>query len=173
MSEALVVDASAALAYLLVEPEGPVVREALLDHLRDGGRILVPELFWLEVVNSLVRRHTPLREVVAMLRDLDELPVETATGDRTLLMLAATLMDKHGLTAYDAAYLALADTMDADLLTLDRRLGGAAGRRSPLTHAGGTHETLEPYGSSAAEIVAAHGSYLAELRRQADAGVLV
>lgn len=172
MTEAMVIDASAAIAYLLVEPDAPAVRNAMFGHLKRGGHLLVPELFWHEVVNSLVRRGTSWREVVAMLRDLDELPVETATGDRTLLMLGVTLMERHGLSGYDAAYLALANAMNADLLTLDRKLGGAAGPRSPLTRTRGTHETLEPYGTSAAEIVTAHGAYLAELRREAEAGIL-
>jgi predicted nucleic acid-binding protein len=36
------------------------------------------------------------------------------------------------LTAYDAAYLALAEALDAVLLTRDRRLASAAGTRTKV-----------------------------------------
>lgn len=55
MPDGLVLDTSAALAILLGEPAAPAVRERLLA-ARDG-RILVLNLFWLEVVNVLERRH--------------------------------------------------------------------------------------------------------------------
>ncbi len=55
MAEGLVLDTSAALAIVLAESEAPVVREQLLAAV--DGPILVLELFWLEVVNVLARRH--------------------------------------------------------------------------------------------------------------------
>ena len=37
---------------------------------------------------------------------------------------------RNNLTAYDAVYIALAEALDAPLLTRDRRLAGAAGHRA-------------------------------------------
>ena len=37
---------------------------------------------------------------------------------------------RHNLTAYDAAYVALAEALDATLLTRDRRLATASGHRA-------------------------------------------
>jgi predicted nucleic acid-binding protein len=37
---------------------------------------------------------------------------------------------RDNLTAYDAAYVALAEALGATLLTRDRRLGNAAGHRA-------------------------------------------
>ena len=80
-------------------------------------------------------------------------------------------MARHGLSAYDAAYLALADIEDAVLLTLDTRLAVAAGERGVIPNGSRTNEAREPYGSpSAPPAWAAHGRYLAELRRLAAAG---
>jgi hypothetical protein len=76
-------------------------------------------------------------------------------------------MVRHGLTSYDAAYLALAEIEDGALLTLDARLAAAAGPRAALgpSRAG---EALEPYGSrTGVPDWAAHGRYLADLRREA------
>jgi hypothetical protein len=74
-------------------------------------------------------------------------------------------MARHGLTAYDAANLALAEVTDAHLLTLDARLAAVAGDRSAVRPRPRAHEDVEPYGSPVAgPDWAAHGRYLAELR---------
>jgi predicted nucleic acid-binding protein len=39
---------------------------------------------------------------------------------------------RHNLTAYDAAYVALAEALDAVLLTADRRLAGVPGLPAPV-----------------------------------------
>lgn len=173
MPELLVLDASAALAFLRSEPRRGEVVEHLGRHAADAGGVIVPELFWLEVTNVLVRRHAlALDGVLASLRDLDELGIRTVAGDRGTTVLGLDLMLAHGLSMYDAAYLALAVAEDAALLTTDVRLGRAAGDRSLIMFPGAMHEALAPYGSTPFETVAAHGAYLAELRRQVEAGVL-
>jgi predicted nucleic acid-binding protein len=40
---------------------------------------------------------------------------------------------RDNLTAYDAAYVVLAEALDAPLVTADRRLAAAAGPRCPIT----------------------------------------
>lgn len=174
MSDRLVLDASAALGWLRAEPRGPEVLDIVVRHTREGGRLLVPELFWLEIVNAQVLRHDVGADVVlANLRDLDSLELETAAGSRAMTVLALDLVVEHRLSAYDAAYLALALAEDALLLTLDERLGRAAGERSVLPFGRSIREARAPYRpSSAMETWAAHGAYLAELRRDAEAGIL-
>ena len=39
---------------------------------------------------------------------------------------------RNNLTAYDAAYVALAEALDAPLVTCDRRLAGASGHRARI-----------------------------------------
>jgi predicted nucleic acid-binding protein len=128
---------------------------------------VVPDHFWLEVTNVLMTRYGwDPRTVVEALQALDELGVETAPIDRPLVLLGIDLMAAHGLTAYDAAYLALAISDDAELVTLDAELGLASGDRARL-RARRTNEARARYGSGAAEVRwAADGRYLAELRRK-------
>jgi len=168
MPERLVVDASAGLAILLDEPAAPEVMR-LLAAAGQAGAILMPDHFWLEVTNVLVRRHNfKMDEVVAAIRELDELGLVTVALDRPTTLLGLDLMVRHGLSAYDAAYLALAQVADARLLTLDSRLASAAGERSALGHRPRTHEQLEPYEAPLpGPAWATHGRYLAELRRLA------
>jgi hypothetical protein len=42
------------------------------------------------------------------------------------------VIDASAFTAYDAAYVALAETLDAPLLTRDQRIAGAAGHHAQV-----------------------------------------
>lgn len=174
MTDPLALDASASLAFILGEPLGPTVREHLI-HQRDEARpIVVPEVFWLEVSNVLVHRHHwTVDAVLTAIRDLDEFEVQTLASSRALVLLGLDLSVAHGLSAYDAAYLALAQAEDARLLTTDRRLARVARERSVIRFPGAVHEELSPYGTDLpVGALAVHGQYLAELRREAEAGIL-
>jgi predicted nucleic acid-binding protein len=164
---ALVVDASVAVAILIDEPAGD--RAALILRERDaaGGQILVPAFFWLEIVNVLIRRYRqPPGLVLQSIVDLQTLGLESVTLDRPHLLLTIDAMERGGLSAYDAAYLALAESASAELLTFDRRLAAAAGNRALLI--GGSHaveEAPEPYGPSWAAWPGA-AAYLKSLRER-------
>lgn len=167
--DGLVLDSSAALSLLLDEPGTSTVRGPLL--AAAGGSMLVLDLFWLEVVNVLVRRHGwDPDAVVEAIRELDELGVETIAVDRPLLLTSLDLASSHDLTAYDAAHLALAEIADVPLLTLDTSLARAAGARSAIHPGPGTREERAPYGDAKARPDwTRHGRHLAELRRAAGA----
>ena len=80
-------------------------------------------------------------------------------------------MAAFSLSAYDAAYLALAEAMDADLFTFDARLAAAAGPRALPRGPRRRAEEPSPYGPAAPGTVwATYGQYLAELRREVLAG---
>ena len=170
MPDGLVLDTSAALAILLGEPETPAMRERLL--AAADGPILVLDLFWLEVVNVLARRHGwEADAVVEAIRDLDELGLETVTADRPMVLAALDLAVTHGLSAYDAAHLALAEAADVPLLTLDARLSRAAGARAAIRPRPAAREEPAPYGTGQnPPDWARHGRFLAELRRAAATG---
>ncbi len=127
----LVVDASIAVAIVREEP-GWSDAAAVISHRTDeGGRIVVPSHFWLEATNTLIVRHRLLgADVLRAIHDLDDLVFETIEMDRALLILAMDASERYGLTTYDAAYLALAVSLDGSLLTLDRALRAAAGARA-------------------------------------------
>jgi predicted nucleic acid-binding protein len=164
----IVVDASAAIALIRREPAGPAIAEVLHASARDGVRLLVPEAFWLEVANVLIRRHgLPFGEVVNAILQVDDLGMESIGVDRPLLLVTIDLQARFGLSAYDAAYLALAETADARLLTLDRQLSRAAGTRAiplPGMGTGRLSEEPAPYGEPIDW--ARFGPYLARLRAE-------
>jgi predicted nucleic acid-binding protein len=171
MPERLVMDASVALAILLDEPTAADAARLLAASAEGDGAVIVPDHFWLELGNVLVRRYGwDADAVVAAFRELDELGVVTMALDRPLVLLCLDLLARHGLTAYDTAYLALAEVEDAGLLSLDTRLVIAAGERAVIPGGSRTREARTPYGlPSKPPAWAAHGRYLAELRRIAGA----
>lgn len=165
----IVVDASAAIALIRREPAWPALAEVLRISARDAVRLLAPEAFWLEIVNVLVRRHRlPPSEVVEALREMDDLGIASVPIDRPLLLVTIDLQARFGLPAYDAVYLAVAESEDARLLTLDRHLSRAAGRRV-VRLAGIDDRRLSEEPAAYGEPVdwARFGSYLARLRAEA------
>lgn len=166
----LVIDASAAIALVLREPASRELDRTIRSSIERLDRLMVPEAFWLEIVNVLIRRHRLAHDdVVAALRELDEFGLESVRSDRALLLVAIDRAGRTGLSAYDAMYLALAEVEDARLLTLDRRLAAAAGPRALRLAAlgpGRLAESPEPYGSEPVDWVR-FGPYLAKLRAEA------
>lgn len=163
----LVVDASVAVAITLQEPGYERAVAMLRERGTRGSRLLVPASFWLEVVNVLIARYRQRPDVVLeAIVDLDELGMQTVALDRPHLLLTIDAMARGGLSAYDAAYLALAESADAQLLTADRKLAAAAGDRALSTDGGrAVSESRESYeGSWAAWPGAA--AYLRKLRAQ-------
>ena len=118
-----VIDASALVELLLGTPRGLQVAEELED---EEESIHMPHLADIEVAQAL-------RRLVAA-----EAISEQTAGD-AIADLAGLAIDRHAhdplleriwqlrrnVSAYDAAYVALAEVLDAPLLTCDRRLAKA------------------------------------------------
>ena len=122
----LVVDASVLAVALLDDgADGDAVRRRL-----HGETLAAPALIDLEVVSvwrGLARGgHVDARRVGLALDDLRYLPIERV--EHTPL-LARCWDLRDNLTVYDAVYVALAEVLEASLLTGDRRLARAAGPR--------------------------------------------
>lgn len=142
----LVIDASAALAVVLNEDQSDAVQRVIMARVAQGARIVVPELFWIEISNALVRRHRqPFDVVLEAIAALDGLGLITVQTDRAGVLAATAAMLEHELSGYDATYLALAESADAEFLTLDRRLAEAAGERAVPLDRGEVREAHAPY----------------------------
>lgn len=120
----LVVDASV-LAPALADdgPDGDRARRRL-----SGEELAAPELIDLEVISVLrgtIRSgDIDLRRAALAVDDLRDLPLSRVTHRG---LLVRCLEHRDNLTAYDAAYVALAEALDCPLLTADRGLAAAPG----------------------------------------------
>jgi predicted nucleic acid-binding protein len=122
--------------------DASVVAVALGDDGADGERARVrltdealaaPELVDLEAV-SVWRRHVAAKLMTARraalaVSDLENLPLQRSPH-RPLLERIWEL--RHGVTPYDAAYIALAEVLDVVLVTADARLARAPGIRCQI-----------------------------------------
>jgi predicted nucleic acid-binding protein len=74
-----------------------------------------------------MRRHKDQRD--RLLHQFDVFPTLGIVMHTVNANAVVYLADKMGLTAYDASYLWLARRLDAELVTLDRKLAAVASRR--------------------------------------------
>lgn len=120
----VVIDASIALKWLMDDEE--CIEQAIA--LRDDGlkavkALYAPTLLLYEAINGLVvasrRGRLPPVEIPDALGDLLAIGITMGTPDHRLIIASALA---HRLTAYDSAYLALAEQADCDLWTGDQAL---------------------------------------------------
>lgn len=121
----IVLDASAAIALLKREPGSEHIEERVL---ANTGRVHAPHLIDLEVTQVL-RRFVRAGSVGAAQADaaFDAWGAIAVTRHGHLSLVPRIWVLRDTLTAYDAAYVALAEMLDAPLLTRDAKLAGAAG----------------------------------------------
>lgn len=125
----LVVDTSAVVeALVAVDPP-----RGLIERLAEDGDLHVPHLIDIEVVHTLRR--------LTALGDLSEARAEDARTDfRELRMVRYPhigLSDRiwalrHNVTAYDGAYIALAEALAVPLITCDGHLAQAPGHAAEV-----------------------------------------
>jgi predicted nucleic acid-binding protein len=122
----IVVDASMALSAFVPDEFAPD-SDRLLEEIVQGGA-LVPNVFWNEIRNAVLsierRRRLTRTEADLVLSSLRALPIRVAPdrSDAEILNVARDC----GLTAYDAAYVALAIEEKVRLATLDAEIIAAA-----------------------------------------------
>jgi len=126
----IVVDASAMLEVLLRTPAAEAVERRLF---QPRQTLHAPHLIDVEVA-QVVRRYAATGDIGAdrgrdALADLADFPLRRYPHD---ILLPRAWELRANLTAYDAVYVALAEALDAPLVTRDRRLSAAAGHHAQI-----------------------------------------
>ena len=123
----LVIDTSALLEALIARDPPP----GLVDRVAQDGDLHAPHLIDTEVLHALRR--------MTMRRQLSDERADDACTDFAQLTLVRYPHEpfndrvwelRHNLTAYDATFVALAEALEAPLLTCDARLATARGHRA-------------------------------------------
>lgn len=126
----IVLDASAVLEVLLRSRIGlEIEKRIFLPH----EALFAPHLLDLEVAQVL-RRYCVSGEITSArgkeaIEDLKDLPINRCGHD---IFLHRVWDLRHNMTAYDAVYIALAETLPAPLLTRDAHLASAPGHQASI-----------------------------------------
>ena len=127
----IVIDASAVLELVLATRLADEVDRRVF---QSGETLHAPHLIDIEAAHAL-RRYartggaTPQR-CLSALDNLANLQIERYS--HTILLQRIWEL-RHNLSAYDAAYVALAEALDAPLLTSDGRIARASGHRAQVS----------------------------------------
>ena len=126
----IVVDASVVLEVILGMPGSSLLRRRLLD---SAEVVCAPDLLDVEVAQVL-RRYVAAGEMSAergalAIQDLRDLPIERFPDE---LLIGRIWELRESLTAFDAAYVALAEALTATLVTRDGRLARSRGHRAEI-----------------------------------------
>jgi predicted nucleic acid-binding protein len=136
--EGIILDASVAVKLVLDEEHREHAQALYEQAIRDGQPVLAPALLRAEVVNAIYRRRLR-RTDDALTSDEAQAAVDS------FLAIPITLSEPEGLfsaayslaltyelpTVYDAVYVSLAQMLDVELWTADRRLLNALAGRLP------------------------------------------
>ena len=117
----VVVDTSVVYKWFVSLGEDAVdaATELLSAHLEGEVSLVAPASLPLELANGL--RHSPVAEadVLEMVASFDLAHIEMIELSSKLLLDAARLAYRHGVTVYDAVFLALAEELGCPLATAD------------------------------------------------------
>ena len=126
-----VLDASVVLTWCFADEQSRKAEE-ISERIAAGERVLVPAFWSHEVLNALLvgekrKRLTP-ELTRSFIGDLTQLPVDVdeASSPAAVFDVTQSLCRKHGLTAYDAAYLEIAKRGNHAMATVDDDLRRAA-----------------------------------------------
>jgi predicted nucleic acid-binding protein len=126
----IVLDASAAIDWLLQTPAGRQIEKRIYSQ---NESLHCPHLMDLEVAQVLRRL---VREAVITanraheaIRDLLDMRI---TRYPHYIFLPRIWERRHNFSAYDSAYVVLAEEIGATLITRDGRLGATSGRAAPI-----------------------------------------
>jgi predicted nucleic acid-binding protein len=126
----IVVDASAVVDWVLQTSVGQRIEKRIYAR---GESLHAPHLIDLEVAQVLRRiereRTISVRRTAEAMQDLADLRV---TRYPHFIFLDRIWELRHNLSAYDAAYIALAEKLKAPLITRDERLAAAPGHAAKV-----------------------------------------
>lgn len=130
----ITIDASALVDWLLGTPRRGA---AVADRMREAGIVHTLDFAQLEVLSALrggiARRELTAERATLALDRLGSTPLSRHRAT-PFLTRAWALRATH--TPYDAAYVALAEALDAPLVTTDSRLARSRGHRATIVEAG-------------------------------------
>lgn len=126
----IVLDASAAVDWLLQTPAGQRIEQRIYAHQETLHSVHLLDVEFAQVLRRLVREGKLARQRAE--EAIEDLAALRITRYAPVLLLRRMWQLRQNLSAYDAAYVALAEALQAPLITRDRRIAAAPGHRAAV-----------------------------------------
>ena len=132
MPKSLVIDASFAIRLILPDPRRAALRARMERWLQEGYELVAPDLWLYEMTSALCKAAffglITAEEAENALPLVPELAIQLVAADAEQARLAFVWTRRlNRAAAYDSFYLALAESLNCELWTADRRLHNALG----------------------------------------------
>jgi predicted nucleic acid-binding protein len=118
----LLLDASVWIASLDPKDRHSAAAQELIDSVEKGASLAALDLTLYEVADIAVRRWRAPDDARTLVQLVQEsCPSRITAVDGELAMRAIAQADRHGLSVYDASYVAAADLQDWTLVSIDHK----------------------------------------------------
>jgi predicted nucleic acid-binding protein len=126
----IVLDTSAAVDWLLQTPAGQRIEQRIYAHQDTLHSVHLLDVEFVQVLRRLVREGTlTSKRAEEAIEDLAALRI---TRYAPVLLLQRIWRLRQNLSVYDAAYVALAEKLQAPLITRDQRIAAAPGHTAKI-----------------------------------------
>jgi predicted nucleic acid-binding protein len=126
----IVLDASAAVDWLLQTPAGQRIEQRIYARNDTLHTVYLLDVEFAQLLRRLVREGTLARKRAE--EAMEDLIAVRVTRYAPVLLLNRIWQLRQNLTPYDAAYVALAEALEAPLITRDQRIAAASGHTATI-----------------------------------------
>src|SRR4030042_2372792 len=124
----ILLDASIAVKWFSAKSENnvEVALEIQRQKILDGLEIIVPDLFFLEIINVfLTRSKFSIEDIFAIEESLHKMNLKVIYPDHSMLDNVIKIANICDLTIYDSFYIAVAKLCEVPLFTEDKKILGS------------------------------------------------